>query len=284
MTKKKIAYLTDFTTTMEISAGDDLLVQALLDDYQVDIIPWEEENISWDEYALTMIRTTWDYMPKTEKYLSTLQAISTKSILINPLETIKWNINKKYLLELKDLGHPIIPTSLHEKITHENFSSIFEQMNNGEGIIIKPTVGASSEGIQKISTKEELQELHTGEWFVQPFQKSIQEKGEYSLFYFNKKYSHAINKLPKAGEFRSQEEFDSHVTKIEPHHSLKELGNNVLNSIPVETHYARVDIILDDQDSPQIVELELIEPCLFFKYVPKAVHNYKQHIDSILKG
>lgn len=283
MKTRKLAYLTDSITTMELSAGDDLLLDCFPDNIQVDIIDWETRGIDWSQYSLELIRTTWNYMEKFEKYLQVIEEIASQTKLINSVEIVQWNINKKYLIELSQAGVETIPTQLHERITKENIEGIFEAVNKGEGIIIKPTVGASSLGIQKLSSPFDLIELQQGEWLVQPFQKSIQEKGEYSLFYFNQKYSHGINKLPKPGEFRSQEEYDSIVTKIDASEELKLFGEKALKALPFKTHYARVDIILNDHDEPQLVELEMIEPCLFFKYVPSAAVNFKNYLMTLLK-
>jgi glutathione synthase/RimK-type ligase-like ATP-grasp enzyme len=282
MKNKKIAYLTDSLTSMDLSAGDDKLISNLEKKLKIDIVPWETA-VNWSEYDLVMIRTTWDYMPKTQKYLNVLESISQQTKLINPIETVKWNINKKYLLELCELGFPIIPTSLESKVTKDNIVPLFERFDKGQGIIIKPTIGASSDGIQFLKTPQELQELTTGEWFVQSFQKSIQLQGEFSLFFFNGHYSHAVNKMPKAGEFRSQEEFDSTVTNIQPSEQMRSLGEKVLAKIPVITEYARIDLILSDKDQPQIVELELIEPCLFFKYTKDGAMNFANHILNLLE-
>jgi len=282
MKNKSIAYLTDNTTTMELSAGDEHLISILENDFNIDIIPWESD-LDWSLYDLVLVRTTWDYMEKYHHFLEVLEKISTQTKLINSIKTIKWNINKKYLLELKELGFPIIPTSIQQQITKENVEQLFEQINKGHGIIIKPTIGASSQGIQFLTSPDQLIEVNSGEWFIQPFQKSIQLKGEYSLFFFGGKYSHAINKMPCAGEFRSQEEFHSTVTSITPSTKMKDLGEELISKIPVTVDYARMDVILDDEDEAQIVELELIEPCLFFKYAPEAAINFTQHISTLIK-
>ena len=54
---------------------------------------------------------------------------------------------------------------------------------------------------------EQLQRTFAGRaFFVQPFMNNVQSEGEYSLFFFNGEYSHAILKTPEQGDFRSQEE------------------------------------------------------------------------------
>ena len=48
-------------------------------------------------------------------------------------------------------------------------------------------------------------------FFVQPFIDNVQSEGEYSLFFFDGVYSHAILKTPEQGDFRSQEEHGAEV-------------------------------------------------------------------------
>ncbi len=213
-------------------------------------------------------------MERLEEFLTTLKKISEKTTLLNPLETIKWNINKKYLLELQENGISTIPTQLYTKISQDNIASLFDQFDKGDGIIIKPTIGASSLGIQYLQKKEQFTSELTGEWLVQSFQPNIKSHGEYSLLFFGGKFSHAICKKPKEGEFRSQEEFESNITSWSPDNHALDLAEKVLSSIDVKHEYARVDMVLDKENKYVLMELELIEPCLFLRFQPEKAQNF----------
>ena len=146
--------------------------------------------------------------------------------------------------------------------------------------------GIDGKNVRKLSSEyPTTQGDITMSCFVRPVvqnQKNIQTQGEYSLLFFNNTFSHGITKLPKQGDFRSQEEFDSKVEAVSPPKKMILLGESILNKIPHTAEYARVDFINDDNDNPQIIELELIEPCLFLEHSMEAVKTFAGHIKSLL--
>ena len=272
----KIATLTCAQINEDTNVDDHLFVEALeKQGAQVDSVLWDS-NPDWTQYDFVLIRTTWDYMSRLDEFLGVLEKIEKESKLLNPLETVKWNINKKYLLELQEKGFPVIPTKLYDKINTSNIESLFSESDKGEGIIIKPTVGASSKGIQLLKSSSDLEGELEGEWFVQPFQSKIQEYGEISMLYFGGKFSHAICKLPKEGEFRSQEEYHSTLSSYTPSKEAQELGESILKSLDHKQLYARVDILKIDEGKYLIMELEMIEPCLFLRFGEEAGLRFAQ--------
>lgn len=262
----KIATLTCSEINQDTNIDDHLFIKFLTDSgILVESVLWDSKA-DWSKYDLVLVRTTWDYMQRLDEFINVLEEIESVTKLLNPLETIKWNINKKYLLELQKDGFPLIPTELYERINKNNIEEIFKKSDCGQGIIIKPTVGASSEGIQLIKSIEDFNSDLKGEWFVQPFQSKIQEYGEISMLFFDGEFSHAICKTPREGEFRSQEEFHSKLTEYRPCQRAIELGQNILKSLKFEQFYARVDILKIDEGEFLIMELEMIEPCLFLRF------------------
>jgi glutathione synthase/RimK-type ligase-like ATP-grasp enzyme len=87
---------------------------------------------------------------------------------------------------------------------------------------------------------------------VQPFLDSIVKEGEYSLFYFGGHYSHAIKKVPQQGDFRVQEEHGGSLYAVDADAIQQDMAQR-----------ARVDLVRQ-QDQWGIMELELIEPSLYF--------------------
>jgi glutathione synthase/RimK-type ligase-like ATP-grasp enzyme len=110
---------------------------------------------------------------------------------------------------------------------------------------------------------------------VQPFLPEIQE-GEWSLVFLGGEYSHAVVKRPADGDFRVQHDFGGTVERREPEGSLIEDARNVLRAAAKATKtaigdilYARVDGIVRD-GGLLLMELEVIEPVLFFSHAPGA--------------
>jgi glutathione synthase/RimK-type ligase-like ATP-grasp enzyme len=278
-----------FLTCSELnpkSILDDHLVKTKLEQmgHHVTNIIWDQED-KWEKYDCVIVRTTWDYQQKSALFFKTLQTIAQKSKLYNPLPLMQWNGSKLYLKELANQGIPTIPTLWEEKILDLNYDHVCQKLNCNK-FIIKPTVGAGSSGLHLIKSASDLNfndpQLNNSKIkMVQPFLPEIQTQGEFSLIYFNQKLSHAINKLPKLGEFRSQEEFGSLISSITPSQELLNLANQAIQSLPDRPLYARVDMVMYEQQF-RVIELELIEPNLYFSTHLQAADNFIQALKNLV--
>ena len=99
---------------------------------------------------------------------------------------------------------------------------------------------------------------------VQPFVASLLGQGEFSLFYFNGMLSHTVVKRPQPGDFRVQEEHGGIIEPAEATPAMLDTGAAALAAIPADCLYARVDI-LETGGVWQVIEIELIEPSLYFR-------------------
>jgi hypothetical protein len=115
---------------------------------------------------------------------------------------------------------------------------------------------------------------------AQPFLRSIVEEGEYSLFYFGGELSHAVLKSPKEEDFRVQEEHGGLIRPVEPPAPLIELGHGLVESLPVPPLYARVDLARLDSGGYALMELELIEPSLYFRTDPESPRKFARAFDA----
>jgi glutathione synthase/RimK-type ligase-like ATP-grasp enzyme len=117
---------------------------------------------------------------------------------------------------------------------------------------------------------------------VQPFVNAIVDEGEYSLFYFGGVYSHTILKSPKRGDFRVQEEHGGRITAVAPEHDLRETADNIVASIS-QLLYARVDLVRNDSGKFLLMELELIEPALYFRMDEESPRRFATALDELMK-
>jgi hypothetical protein len=276
---KQCAILT-MDTLDEFVAYDKLLDQPMADcGWQTSHISWRKKNVDWSHFDAVIIRSTWDYQEDAEAFMQVLKDIESKTILLNSLSIAQWNINKNYLREVEQKGAVIIPTIWLEAFDFESVESYFTHFNT-EQIIIKPTVSANSDNTfwlkketftnDKALLKESLKDRQL---MVQPFVPAIIEEGEYSLFYFAGDYSHCILKTPKSGDFRVQEEHGGLLQSITPCKELLTAANKALQTIPEKVLYARIDLV-QHQGSFQLMEIELIEPSLYFNLDDQAAPRF----------
>ena len=254
--------------------------------WQVSTLSWRQTGTPWSDFDVVVVRSTWDYWDDIPAFLETLRQIDSTTRLANPLDIIHWNLEKTYLLDLEGKGIGVVPTTWPDAVHPGSFPGFFAELSTGE-LVVKPVVGANGEDAYRVSAGDDLQRL---EWIsdrfrkkramVQRFMPSILDEGEYSLFYFNGIFSHAILKIPTGSEFRSQEEHGSEIRPVAPEEKLLLRGQEVLDTLPAIPLYARVDFVRDDHQDYIVMELELIEPSMYLRTDPEAPGRFARAIDQ----
>jgi glutathione synthase/RimK-type ligase-like ATP-grasp enzyme len=254
--------------------------------WQVSTLSWRQKEVPWSDFDVVVVRSTWDYWDDIPAFLETLRQIDSTTRLANPLDIIHWNLEKTYMLDLEGKGIGIVPTTWPDSVHPGAFHGFFAELGTDE-LVIKPVVGANGEDAYRVSAGDDLQRL---EWIcdrfrkkrglVQTFMPSILTEGEYSLFYFNGAFSHAILKIPRGSEFRSQEEHGSEIRPVTPEDRLLERGKQVLETLSAVPLYARVDFVRDDRGDFVVMELELIEPSMYLRTDTGAPGRFARAVDS----
>ena len=261
---------------------DDTLAIAELEKdgaYKVTSIPWDDKA-DWGSFDLVIIRTTWDYHKRPVEFVDKLRFISTQAKLLNSVGVVEWNFHKGYLKELESKGVKIVPTQMFK------FPGKIEVPGdwNYQRLIVKPAISANAYKTIIVERKdlnkgEITSQLHAGDWMLQPFMEEIKQ-GEISLHFFNKQFSHGILKVPKAGDFRVQEEHGGLISAFVPDSQLLQDSTDLVNKVPFDLLYARVDVV-NWQGNYVLMEIELIEPALYFRTSSQSVKNFKLALDKI---
>jgi len=252
------------------TVDDDLLLAPFeRHGWKAEFVPWNAAGVDWTIYDAAVIRATWDYTFHLSDFVHALRGIETAGVpLFNPSSIVDWNAHKRYLLEIEAAGVPIVPTRLVEP--GSSLPPLFDDFDADE-LVIKPMVSAGAyntfrftrDGVAGI--EEKLRgPMGTCDLMVQPFVASLLGQGEYSLFYFNGVLSHTVVKRPQPGDFRVQEEHGGIIEPATATPAMLETGQAALAAIPAECLYARVDI-LETGGVWQVIEIELIEPSLYFR-------------------
>ena len=253
----------------------DHLIEAPLHDlgWQVERISWRAQGVCWDDYDVVLIRSPWDYQDDPAAFLGVLTQIEASSaILENSLAVVKWNISKVYLKELEAGGVCIVPTLWPEHFEEGVLESAFDHFS-AQQIVVKPHISANADHtywLHRQSAGNRAPDLAAAfadrDFMIQPFMEHVLSEGEYSLFYFDGRYSHAILKTPKPEDFRVQEEHGARIKLIDPEEGLlrhAETAMTVLAGRVMMPLYARIDLVRYEEGFA-LMEAELIEPSLYF--------------------
>ena len=196
---KKIAILT-MDSLEQFHAYDHLLEQPFADvGWQTTQVSWRQKDTDWSRFDVVIVRSPWDYQQDPIDFKECLTQIEHSSaILENPYRLMLWNLEKTYLRDLANQGVPIVPTIWRSKYEADILSDAADTFDCDE-LIIKPVVSANADDTFRIPRDQiAVFEAKMSQCFanrplmIQPFLPAILDPGEYSLFFFDHQYSHAI--------------------------------------------------------------------------------------------
>ena len=194
-------------------------------------VGWDDPDFDWCSARCALIRTPWDYFHRFAEFSAWLDRVSEQTRLINDAAILRWNIDKHYLLDLAEQGVAIVPTVIAEQGSTQSLFEIVEQQGWREGVF-KPTVSGAARLTHRFSLRDSQTQqifseaLQQEAMMVQPFLPAVQSEGELSLMVIDGVCTHAIRKIPKAGDFRVQ---DDHGVSVLPYWPNKPLP-------PAHTH------------------------------------------------
>jgi glutathione synthase/RimK-type ligase-like ATP-grasp enzyme len=248
---------------------------------------WNDASVVWTDFDAVVIRSCWDYHHQPESFLAWVKGLEEQGVALwNPPSVIRWNSDKRYLLDLQAWGIPAVPTLY---LPHGT-ASVLTDLLTGKGwsdAIVKPAISASAFNTWRttVATASSEQarfaeQVRHSPTLIQPYVSEI-TAGEWSLIYFNGHYSHAALKRPQPGDFRVQGEFGGHSSLSYPGDPLIQQAAEIIamvqSRLEREFLYIRVDGVVRGQQLI-IMELELIEPSLFIAFDEGAAARFAHAI------
>ncbi|MFN4084986.1 MAG: RimK family alpha-L-glutamate ligase [Spirosomataceae bacterium] len=263
--KKRIGLVT-CARLPELNEADQVLLPTFEKlGWEAQPVIWDDPKVNWDSWDALLIRNTWDYYTKADAFRTWLSQIKTP--IWNSASLVQWNFHKFYLKELQDNGVSIIPTLFWDSQT-PHLDIPWEQ------VVLKPAISAGSYQTQRVLAQDLVWPTQ-GEWLIQPFLPEIQQTGEYSMIFFGDQFSHGVRKKPVEGDFRVQRQYGGQYELFEPDQSQMAAAKRALKAVPSDFLYARVDGVMVS-GAFWLMEIELIEPDLYFEFDPNIAHRLVQ--------
>jgi glutathione synthase/RimK-type ligase-like ATP-grasp enzyme len=268
---------------------DDRLLRTALEEAGAEVQPvvWDEPR-QWDEFDLVVLRSTWDYFLRPDEFATWLARLEDAGAeVLNPLATVRWNGDKKYLLDLEGRGVRIVPTAYVAQGDDATGLTTMLRSRGWTDAVVKPAISGGAHHTWRTSPGggdderfAELVRSQPGGMLVQPFIPEVISDGELSLIFLDGVFSHAAIKRPKVGDFRVQQEHGGLYAPAAPSRDVIAQAQNVVAAaaeltgvMATDFAYARVDGIVRSSPSGAdfiLMELECIEPSLFFLQHPPA--------------
>lgn len=228
---------------------------------------------SWTEpgnlagFSLVLPLLAWGYQRQPERWHQALDRWEDAALpFANDLATLRWNTDKGYLVDLADRGIAIVPTFVIDALDEAGLKAA-RQTLCADTLVVKPAISGGADGTCRLFAADPVPADAIGRrMLIQPLIASIVTAGEYSLFYFSGRFSHAIVKRPAPGDFRVQEQFGGREETVNPPPAARLLAQQALAALPSPPLYARVDMVIGPEGGFLLMELELIEPSLFLEH------------------
>jgi glutathione synthase/RimK-type ligase-like ATP-grasp enzyme len=266
---------------------DDLppLVAALARrDVNAVVVDWNDDAVDWAAVDLAVIRSTWDYTWHLDEFLAWVDRVGAATRLANPGPVVRWNADKRYLLDLAGLGVPTVSTT----VVGPGDDPSAALPRAAEQLVVKPAVSAGARDTERygpgelVGAREHVVRLQAEgrSVLVQPYLPEIDERGETGLVFVGDEFSHAFRKGPilRPGSVFVEDLYrEEHISPRVPSGGEHEVAAAALDAVAScvpgwsrrDLLYARVDVAPCD-GGYVVLELELVEPSLFCSTDPRA--------------
>jgi glutathione synthase/RimK-type ligase-like ATP-grasp enzyme len=244
--------------------------------------------VDWADVALAVVRSCWDYAWRRAEFLAWAGSVPG---LRNPAEMLRWNTDKTYLRDLEAAGLPVVPTVW-------NPAAVADLPVAGEWVV-KPAISAGSRDTARWSDPHDAL-AHAADLvaagrtaMLQPYQRSVDARGETAMLFLGGAFSHAVRKGPllAPGEgVRQDRNSRGDLRPVAPTRAQLEVAHAVHEAIPdlvreaAAALYARIDLVESEAGGPVVLELELTEPSLFLPQAPDAAGRLASAVGAVLAG
>jgi glutathione synthase/RimK-type ligase-like ATP-grasp enzyme len=236
---------------------------------------WDDPNVDWTRFGVTVVRSTWDYYRRRPAFLHWMGRVGRITDLWNRPAVLRWNTDKRYLRALGRAGVPVVPTVWIPTGRPVDLAKTMDR-RGWSAAVVKPAVSAAGERTYRVARAEASRaQRHldgigrTGVALVQPYLPSATRGGERSLVFLDGRYSHCVRRVPLFDRAPDQ----GPETLASATAEMRRVAASALAACPGDLLYARVDLIADAEGSWHVLEVELTEPSLFFVPYPKGAET-----------
>ena len=251
-----------------------------------------DADIDWDAFDLVVVRSTWDYTWRRDEFIAWARRIGPR--LRNETALIEWNSDKRYLAEMADAGLAVVSTE---------FCGPGDSLPELDGeVVVKPVISAGARDTGRFgpATHDVARELIDrirsggGTAMIQPYLPDADVGGETAIVFIAGEVRGVLHKKAvlapdevaplREGDLSAAEAmFDPElVTAAAASDDQLAKARRVIaflterfGSAPL---YARVDMLRSDDGAPILLELEAVEPNLYFGTTPGVVERLAEAI------
>ena len=252
-----------------------------------EIAVWDDPQVDWSRFDMTLLRSAWDYTERLPQFLAWVERATAVTLLLNPPPVVRWNSDKHYLRALAAGAVPVVPTTFVDPGAEPDaVLTRFLADHSSAELVVKPAVGAGSRDTRRHArghTAEILAHLRPllaagRSMMLQPYLDRVDRDGETALMFIEGRFTHAIRKgalLPAGAPSTAGLFAPETITARIPAADEMTVAERAVERVPFpQLLYARVDLIRGTAGEPRVLELELVEPSLYFGYAPATAARF----------
>lgn len=268
----------------QLSEDDNILyIELLRRGFDVEPVVWDS-GANWSVYNIVVIRSVWDYHLKHPQFLDWLAELDRIGARVyNSTPLARWNSDKHYMLDLEKRGVRITPTRVLDRGGEHSLAGVIEG-TGWKNVVVKPAIASTGfetwQFEMPVTSEHETRfakQVSEMDVLVQQFVPGIRN-GERSFVFIDGEFTHCVLKKSAGEDFRIHIEWGGTVECIDPSAALVAWATSVLEAVEHPWLYGRVDAVLNDAGEPVLMELEMLEPELFFAYDSNALDRFIEAI------
>lgn len=256
----------------------------------VEPVVWEDRHAAWSRCRLAVVRSVWDYAYRRDAFLGWARTTAGLTELWNPLPLIEWNTHKRYLVALDDCGVSVVPTVVLRAGSTVDLAALLAAREWSD-VVLKAAVAQSGRYARRVR-RDRVEEgqahldrlLPFEDMLVQPYVPAVASSGELSIVFLDGVCTHAVRKRAAAGDFRVHDDYGGTAVVDRPQDDELATARTALAALEHAWLYARVDVVRGPAGQPMVMELELVEPELFFRCSEEAVGRMVEAIARRCEG
>ena len=235
---------------------------------------WSDPSVDWSVYDRVVVRTVWDYTWRLDEFLAWCRSVGPERLRNMP-ELVAFNSDKRYLAAL---NQPTVPTE---------FVGPGDPLPSLSGeVVVKPSISAGARNTGRFPDDRHEEAVALIETIrasgrtamVQPYLPRVGEEGETAVVFIGGEVSHVMNKRPIlrthgiaplsdgeriAAAVMFEDDLVSPSSATAPQTALADAVHAEISERFGVPLFARVDMVHGPGDEPVLLELEVIEPCLY---------------------
>lgn len=230
-----------------------------------------------------LIKSIWGYYKNSNLFLSQIKKLKENDVkIINDSKFIFWNVNKiNYLKDIKNIGiiptYPIFQRKIKSNKWLDGYIENISKKLNTKNLVIKPCIGESGYLTNKINIESDKKKIlniinknNKKDFILQPYIPEI-SKGEISIINIQGKIMYGIKRFPGILiDKRETKYINNKNIPIEIKNIINNLNKYLSKKFKSLPTIARIDFI-HKNNKYYILEVELIDPDLFFRKIPKKI-------------